>query len=103
MKKPKEIIVVVKTPGEKAKMDTISNSLEGMQKVVGGNIEYVPWGNFDLYCNEEGKLNGLEPNLYNAVPGDVVVGTVFVSKANEDGEAVSLSKEEVSKIIDRLS
>lgn len=49
-------------------VDVTETSLELMQKEVGGFIENVsifPRENapgFGMYCNEEGKLNGLQPN-----------------------------------------
>lgn len=98
-----KIVVVTKAPGQPAKIEMIQDDLESMQKIVGGFIQIVPWKGFDLYCHEEGKINQLPPNLYHTLPGDVVVGTVFVSKADENGDPVSLTPEETTLIIKELN
>ena len=45
-------------------MIEIDDTLEAMQKVVGGDIEkYMPFDDdVAIICNEEGKVNGLPPN-----------------------------------------
>lgn len=50
--------------GMKPGMIEIDNTLESLQREVGGLIEIVhPWKDrVALICNEEGKLLGLEPN-----------------------------------------
>lgn len=72
-----------------------SQQLEVLQKAVGGSIELI--GGFNrfngracqAYCNEEGKLDGLAPNLkatalwalcLRRLPGDVLVGCVAVDQ-----------------------
>ena|SRR6185312_4621569 len=82
------------------------DGLEDMQKIVGGYIEYVDLGalsqipeleGYDLYCNEEGKLIGLPLNVI--FPADHMMGDFFISKANEEGETISLTKEDIEKIV----
>lgn len=80
----KRIKVIVKRPDEEyGHMTSISDTLENLQKTVGGYIETVP-----LPCgviaivNEEGKIQGLEPNM--RIPGDTLVGTVII--CGTDGE-----------------
>ena len=66
-------------------------SLEELQGYVGGSIELVPdiMGKRKelVFCNEEGKLLGLELNreatLKYAPPGDVLVGDVLVCSQKE--------------------
>lgn len=68
-------------------------SLEELQGFVGGYIELVPdltgkrKGKEIVYCNEEGKLEGLplnrEATLKYAPPGDVLVGDVIVCSRKE--------------------
>jgi len=65
-------------------------TLEQLQKIVGGLIEYVPIhdGGY-MYCNEEGKLLGLPPNPYATELidfGDVIVGDVVVMQKGEEEE-----------------
>ena len=50
-------------PGEQPERLTIDNTLEARQKLVGGYIE--AFGLMDgacIYCNEEGKINGMPLN-----------------------------------------
>ena len=100
--KNKEIRVVVKQPGQPPQVQMTPDTLSAFQKIVGGDIEHVIWDELDLWCNEEGKLNELQANLFEAVPNDIVVGTVFVSKSNEEGESVSLTEEEAANVIKNL-
>lgn len=79
MKKEKQIKAVILEPFKKARIETIENSLETIQGLVGGYIEVLKLNDYvDIILNEEGKLIGLEPNF--RFKHDVVVGTVvFVS------------------------
>lgn len=57
------MLAVIKHPGEPAKRIEIDNTLEALQKAVGGYIEMVTlFENVTLICNEEGLMMGL---LYN--------------------------------------
>lgn len=93
----------------KAPVEKEVRGLEDMQKIVKGYIQYVDLGaisgikelnGYDLYCNEEGKLDGLEPNLLFV--NDIVVGNVFISKANEEGETISLTDQDIEIILENL-
>lgn len=92
-----KIQVLVYRPGQPGVVEEHLNSLEAQQALVGGYIEAVGFGD-GLYmtCNEEGKLNGLEPNF--ALPGDIVVGTVFFCRVDEEGECASLSETDVKRL-----
>lgn len=75
-------------------------TLDEMQAAVGGWIEYVPLtpeavqatGFAFLYCNEEGKLQGLLPNVVATMLAfgtsmiDIIAGDVVLCKANEEEE-----------------
>ena len=86
----KMIKVVLAEPGKKAKVTEIENTLENLQKIVGGYIECIyPFeDNVGLIANEEGKLIGLEPNRVlrddngNAV--DIIFGTFIITGLTED-------------------
>ena len=56
--KEQYINVVLCEPGKKARVTTIMNSLESLQKMVGGYIEAVyPFDDpVAIVCNEEGKI-----------------------------------------------
>lgn len=80
-----------------------SDDLADMQSIVGGWVEAVNLGavtlnheldKYSLYCNEEGKRQGLVPNRY--FTHDVIVGQFFVTK-----HCVSLSDEDI-ELITRL-
>ncbi len=61
--KERYITGVIKRPGEKAFVyPKIDNSLEGLQKLVGGYIETVTVEDCVVICNEEGRLLGMKPN-----------------------------------------
>lgn len=88
------ISIVVKRVGEKAKQVKILNDLRIIQNIVDGFIETVYLGNgIYLVCNEEGKLEELEPNF--ALGDDVIVGNVvFVGSDGED--FASLNENQIS-------
>lgn len=85
-----KISVLIKEPGKNARKTSVSNSLENLQKWVGGYIETVTAGlwvdkhlkNFCVICNEEGRLKGLKPNCI--VLGQSFVGTILI--CGVDGE-----------------
>ena len=105
----KKIKIVYLEPGEKPEIKMIDNSLESMQSIVGGLIQYVPMPNkndIDIWCNEEGKLMKLKPNLLLiqktsfGIYKDVIVGPVFFASSNENGKIVSLNDEQIKDVLD---
>lgn len=103
MAKETTIKVVVVEPGNPTPyVKEIPNELDAMQEIVGGHIEFIEHEGYDLFCNEEGKINGLplnRPLYYEGQLYDIIAGTFFLSKADEDGEQVSLTDEEIEKAI----
>ena len=84
--------VIVVEPKKKPEVREIGDSLESMQKIVGGLIEAVyPFDEpVALICNEEGKLLNLplnralrddEGNVY-----DIISGTFFLCAAPPDSD-----------------
>lgn len=70
-----------KRPGEGWQGAEIPNTLEALQKEVGGYIETVTLAKDRktltvIICNEEGKLMGLAPNII--IGGELFVGTIIV-------------------------
>ena len=56
-----KISVLVKDPGKTPRRVNISNTLENLQKTVGGNIEAVTLASdLVILCDEEGLLKGKE-------------------------------------------
>ena len=78
------IEVIYKKPGKAPEIREIVNTLDIFQTLVGGHIETVRLTkSVLLVCNEEGKLLGLEPNIF--CRNDVIVGPVIlVGDAGED-------------------
>jgi len=74
-----KIKVIIKRPDEaKGHVTAISNTLENLQRTVGGYIQVVTLDDdLVLICNEEGKLRGLAPNC--RCKGDLFVGTIIVA------------------------
>ena len=75
----KQILVLIKEPGKPAELEPLfENTLEAVQKAVGGYIEAVTiYPNLVVICNEEGWLMGLEPNV--VINGIDFVGTVIAA------------------------
>lgn len=70
--------VIIKRPDEDyGHVCTISTSLANLQRIVGGHIEVVPGvGDAVIICNENGKILGLEPNMWYY--HDRLCGTIIV-------------------------
>ena len=69
------------------------HDLDDLQKAVGGNIEYVPLPKTSpflfMYCNEEGKLKGLQPNWFATALidfPDTIVGDVVIMEKDDEEE-----------------
>lgn len=91
---------VYKQPGHVPEIIDLDNELVPIQGFIGGYIETVPLdGDFLLICNEEGKLLGLEPNIF-LIAGtsvDEIVGPILVVKNNGE-EFGELTEEEADKV-----
>ena len=79
--------VIIKNVNENPIITEIENTLEDLQKVVGGYIEIVPTGLYSegivAICNEEGKFMGLKPNM--RIGYDIICGNMlFVGTKGED-------------------
>lgn len=76
--------VIVKKVGREPEVVEIEDRLEVYQEIVGGYIEVFPlWDNILCICNEEGKLNGMLPNIMygqEIICGDII----FISARGED-------------------
>lgn len=94
------MIKVIKIePNKTPEILEIPNKLEVLQKIVGGYIGTVNLGkDYILICNEEGLLLKLQPNLKLPRIG-VIVGTVFITKSDGEGEFVSINENEVEDVI----
>lgn len=92
MNKMETLKVLMVKPGELAYPTEIEDSLESMQKVVGGMIEeYMPFeDDVALVCNEEGKMLGLPLNRAIKVNdneiADIIAGDFFICYAPIESE-----------------
>lgn len=79
-----KIKAIIKRPDEEfGHVCNISNSLENLQKTVGGYIEAVPLTDkIVMICNEDGKLQHLEHNFF--LPFDRMVGTAIICGVDGD-------------------
>lgn len=82
--------------------DDPNKLLDQLQVLVGGYIEGLSGEKYTLYCNEEGKLRGLEPTLLwypdgkaaGVVEFDVIVGDcVLLGAPDGEGEVTGLTNE----------
>jgi hypothetical protein len=95
------ISIVVKEPNKKPEVRIIDGSLEEMQKIVGGYIEPVRVsGNIELFVNEDGLSENLPLNLY--VMDTPLFGTIFAAAHNEEGDTISLTKNQITQMIGLL-
>jgi len=71
----RKIRAIIKRPDEKGHVSFIGDSLENLQRTVDGYIEAVTiMSDVVVICNEEGRLNGLDPNC--RIAGYDFVGTI---------------------------
>lgn len=104
---PEKIKVIFVKVGEEPVVKEIYNTLQAKQKEVGGHIECLSTSfsdkyDYDFIFNEEGKIYGLTGNRYIYDKQDVIAGDFLVSKANEEGEFVTLTDDECNMIIDKI-
>lgn len=86
------------------------DSYEYIRDTVRGMIEHVPLNSLDkncidMWCNDEGKLIGLEPSIvlsHKGKPYDCVVGNVVFSRHNRGGDTVSLTDDDIKLIRDKF-
>ena len=99
--KEKQILVVIKEPGQPARVDPLfDNTLEAFQAAVGGWIETVTLEHgYVLIVNEEGRLRGLPYNV--TVNGLDLVGPVICCRAAGD-EFASLKGVSVPAVLNML-
>lgn len=83
-------------PGLPPVAKEIGNDLDALQVEVGGLIECISFPDgCVVVCNEEGKLNGMQPN--RRLGTDIICGPFFVCDTTYDGEFSSLNKSKIAK------
>ena len=97
-----ELQVLVIEPEKVPELKTIENSLNSLQNIVGGFIECVTLDeNTILYCNDEGKLEGLQGN--RRLGNDIIAGTFLICGIDEDGGEISLTDEQIQTWSNRFA
>lgn len=84
-------------PGQAPYVKDIPNTLESIQEEVGGGFfEQLYVGNgIILCCNEEGKLNGMEPN--RRFDDDIIFGPFFLVGDSGFGDFISLTDKQLAR------
>ena len=96
-----KIKVLYKRVGREPEVIEIENTLQAMQSLVGGFIEVIPYDDYELICNEEGKLDDLYPNV--GFDYDIINGNFFIANDNyETGDFASLTDKNIEKIKEDL-
>lgn len=88
--------------GEPPQVKEIQNELAALQAEVSGLIEcvYLEDGCLAI-INEEGKINGMEPN--RRIENDIICGPFFLCGDTPDGEFTSLNEEQIQKYTQQFS
>ena len=102
MKKEETIRVILLEPHQMARTVEVKNTLEDLQALVKGNIEpFYPFAEEVCFiCNDEGKINGMEPNRaiydedHNMI--DVLFGPGFICGCSGENFG-SLSDEQIER------
>lgn len=103
--KEKIITGIVKRPNQKPEIANIENELKVYQRLVEGYIQIIGFPNdngIDIICNEDGKLKGLEPNIFIPEYRDVLMGTIVFAGNDGFGELCSLTESQIKKVLDYL-
>ena len=98
--KEAKIKVLALLPMELPKEIDLDNTLEAMQKFVGGLIECITLSDtgseVTLVCNDEGKLLELPPNRMLWGGADYLAGSGFIAGTDSEGNMTSLTAEEIA-------
>jgi hypothetical protein len=94
---------------EELDLDAPSGSLAVLQGAVEGWVECVAFEeDFELWCNEEGKITGLPVNpaatrvwseFFPGHPNTIEGAVVFTGGVNEEGESLPISESRMAQVI----
>jgi len=100
----KSIRVLIVEPMEPPRVESIPNTLEAKQAIVGGLIQAVyPYpDNVAIVCNDEGKLIGLPLN--RRIGHDIIAGNFIVCGVdNRNSSFSSLTEAQVKRYQEKFS
>ena len=87
------------------KVIEIDNTVSSLQEVVKGYIEYTYMNGIEdatIICNEEGKINGMDPN--RDIGNDIVFGPFLIVGDDPNiGENLSLTDEQINKFMEMFN
>jgi len=93
--------VIIVKPDEAPVITEVENDLKTFQEIVGGIIQCVPLTkDIVLTCNDEGKLLGFPIN--RQFGNDILVGTFFLTKSDNEGKFISLTDDDLRMIKDNI-
>lgn len=89
------MLIVVKEPNRDAEVREIENDESQRQLIVGGSMDAITlMFKLDLIFNEEFLCDEeFQKNIM--IDGQIYTGTVFITKADENGEYISLKEGEI--------
>ena len=97
-----KIKALVKDPGKAPVITEVENTLEGLQALIGGNIEAVTKKDgLVMLVDEEGKLKRLPLNFMDYQLDDVIVGRAAFLGTNGDDFA-DVPEETAKAILEAL-
>lgn len=102
--KDNQILVLVVEPGKPPYEKRIENDYRSLQELVNGSIEFVelPEPDCHIYCNEDGKLEGL-PGNRKQDNGDILCGTFVICADDGEGNEVSMNAGQLQRYQDRFA
>lgn len=93
--------VLYKEPYKNPKRIKIINTLEEMQRVVGGCIDVIRYDDAFIICNKFGKKENLEPNVL--LKNNTIYGSFFIIGDDyKRADFISLTEEQISRYINEL-
>ena len=81
---------VFKAPASPAEIREIVGTLRELQELVGGYLELAPVFGVSVYCNEEGAIKDLAPNVLLEHVGLVLGPVVVLGPVDADGNETPL-------------
>lgn len=89
---------IIKEVGKEPKVIDIENTLEALQKAVGGYLEAVNVGNkVIMLCDEEGRQKGSKYNF--DLSSEKIVGNVLFTKDGGAEDFTDLNENDVETIL----
>jgi hypothetical protein len=92
--------VIVILPGQPPGLATITGkriTLDALYSILGSPVEAVGLGaRITLWCNEEGRLNGMPPSIY-VPPGHRIYGPCLIARDTPSGSTVGLTAADIAR------